>query len=142
MGLEAAVESLAQQIKEQHNILPDFEDDGQPKPMDDSIRATLYQAVRELLVNVAKHAQAHSVKISISRRDGSVRISVEDDGVGLNTSDISLHVCKTNGFGLCNIRERLGDLGGSLQVRSEPGHGTMVILTAPLKSEKENTIEN
>ena len=141
LGLEAAVESLAKQIQEQYSILPNFEDDGQPKPLDDGVRVVLFQAVRELLVNAAKHAQVHSVKVSISRRDGNIRISVEDNGVGFDASDISLRVCRSNGFGLFNIRERLRHLGGSLEVRSELGHGTMVVLTAPLKSEKENTIE-
>ena len=137
LGLEAAVESLAEQVQKQHGILSTFEDDGQHKPLDDDVRVVLFQAVRELLVNVAKHAQANSVKVSIQRYDSDIRIGVEDDGVGFDTSEIGY---STNGFGLFSIRERLDYLGGHLEVRSEPGRGTLVTLVAPLKSEKQTTI--
>jgi PAS domain S-box-containing protein len=135
LGLEAAVEWLAEQIEDQHDILSFFEDDEQPKPLHDDIRITLFQAVRELLVNVAKHAQAHNVKVSMGRDDGHIRITVEDDGIGFDFLSIGSRWSRTEGIGLFSIHERLVSLGGHLEVESEPGHGTRVTLVAPLSSD-------
>ena len=138
LGLEAALEWLAEQTQNRHGILSYFEDDGQPKPLDDDVRVLLFQAVRELLVNVAKHAQARSVKVAM-RRDGSdVRIIVEDDGVGFDAFSIGPHWSEIKGLGLFSIRERLDHIGGQLRIVSTPGHGTQVTLVAPLKRVTSN----
>jgi PAS domain S-box-containing protein len=137
LGLEAAVEWLAERTQEQHGILSYFEDDGQPKPLDDDVRVLLFQAVRELLVNVAKHAQARSVKVAMRREGGYIRIIVEDDGVGFVTLPIGSQWGRIGGFGLFSIRERLDHIGGHLEVESEPGHGTRVALVAPLKRDSQ-----
>jgi PAS domain S-box-containing protein len=141
LGLEAAVEWLVEQIQEQHGLLSHFEDDRQPKPLDDDVRVLLFQAVRELLTNVAKHAQAHNVKVSLRREDSNIKITVEDDGNGFDTSDVVSHWSRAEGFGLFSIRERLGHFGGRLEVESKPGHGTWVTLAAPLKRNEAITRE-
>ena len=142
-GFEQAVEEyLMQQVQERHGIKSAFADDGLQKPLDYDVCAFLYRAVCELLINVVKHAQAHSVKVSICRRDGEIEIVVEDDGVGLDLSEISPVMCGSGGLGLSNIRERLYYLSGHLKITSEPGDGTLVTLTAPLKTEKGATIES
>jgi signal transduction histidine kinase len=135
------VEWLTEQTQKQHGILPEFRDDRQPKPLDEDIQVLLFQAVRELLVNVAKHAQAQSVKVTI-RRDGSdIQIIVEDDGVGFDAFPIGSHWSEIKGFGLFSIRERLDHFGGQLKIKSEPGHGTRVTLVAPLKREETSKEE-
>jgi len=139
LGLEAAVEWLVEQIQEQYGLLSHFEDDRQPKPLDDDVRVLLFQAVRELLTNVAKHAQAHNVKVSLRRENSNIKITVEDDGNGFDTSDVVSHWSRAEGFGLFSIRERLGHLGGCLEVESEPGHGTWATLAAPLKHDEAIT---
>jgi len=136
LGLEAAVEWLTEQIQEKHGIQIDFEDDRQPKPMNEEIRLTLFKATRELLINIVKHAQASKAKVSIWREDISIRIRVEDDGVGFSTSE-DKQLGKTTEFGLFNIRERIKYLGGEIEVESEPGRGTRVTLSAP-SEEKED----
>jgi PAS domain S-box-containing protein len=141
LGFEAAVEWLVRQTRQRHKLSAEFKDDGRPKPLDDNIRVLLFQAVRELLVNVAKHAQAASVKVSTRRAGDRIRISVEDDGVGIDTSEISSRSRTAGGFGLFSIRERLGHIGGSLKVSSRKGRGTRVTLVAPLNSYKNNDTE-
>jgi signal transduction histidine kinase len=136
LGFEATVEWLGEKILKQYGILFHFEDDGQPKPICDEARVLLFQAVRELLVNVTKHAQARNVRVSIRRDGKDVRINVEDDGVGFHASEIGSYISRT-GFGLFSIRERLNYIGGYLEVESEPGHGTLVTLVAPMKIEKD-----
>jgi signal transduction histidine kinase len=137
LGFEAAVEWLTEQLTAQHGILCSFKKDGKPKPLADEIRVLLFQAVRELLVNITKHAQAHNVKVSVRRNGNRIRINVEDDGVGFDTSKISSRVEGTDGFGLFNIRERLDYFGGRLEIKSQAGQGTRVSLMAPLRNNKD-----
>ncbi len=132
VGFEAAVEWLAERIQELHNISVKFEDDKQPKPLEEEIRFLLFKAVRELLINVVKHAGANKIEVAIQREDGKVRITVEDNGVGFYISE-ARRVDEMRGFGLFSIREWLRHFGGSVQIQSEPGHGTRVTLLAPLK---------
>jgi len=134
LGLEAGIEWLTEQIQEKHGIQIGFEDDQQPKPMSEEIRIALFKATKELLINIVKHAQASKAKVSIWREDHSIRIRVEDDGVGFSTSE-GKQLRKTTGFGLFNIRERVKYLGGDMVIESEPGRGSRVTLSAPLKEE-------
>ena len=137
LGLEAAIrERLSDEVQRKYGIHTEFEDDERPKPLDDDVRAVLYRAVRELLVNIVKHAQAHKVKVSIGRDNHHVRIVVADDGIGFVPSP---QLNKTGGLGLFSIRERLNYLGGSIEIESKPGQGTHITLVAPVKREK---IEN
>ena len=131
LGFEKAVEWLLENIQEQHGINVLFEDDGIPKPLDDDIRVLLYQTVRELLLNVVKHAQAKKVRVSFKGNSGHVKISVEDDGIGFDPSKISSRVGKPEGFGLFRIVERLHYLGGEIQFESKPHHGTKISMVVP-----------
>ncbi len=137
LGLEAAVESLCEQFQTD-GILIEFTDDRQSKPVSNDIRIVLFRAVRELLVNVTKHARARSVRVSIRRQGPEIQIAVEDDGVGFDVSTVSVHSVKSEAFGIFNIRERLQYLGGRLMIDSEPGRGTRVTLFAPLESESNH----
>ena len=131
LGFEAAVEWLAEMMQEQHGLRIQVQAAKGPKLLNDEIRVLLFQAVRELLVNVIKHAQASQVRISIGREAKNMFIKVEDNGVGLPVSlDAPL---AGRGFGLFSIRERLKYMGGHLEAESEPGQGTRVTLTVPLK---------
>lgn len=132
VGLEPALESLADQIQERHNIQRVFEDDGQAKPVGTELKVVLHHAVRELLANVAKHSQASSVHVSIRRDGANVRIRVEDDGIGFEAPKSGFRVSRSGGFGLFHVGERLQHLGGRLDVESQPGHGTTVTVVAPL----------
>jgi PAS domain S-box-containing protein len=131
LGFEKAVEWLLENIQEQHGINVLFEDDGIPKPLDDDIRVLLYQTVRELLMNVVKHAQAKKVMVSFKGNRGHIKISVEDDGIGFDSSNILSSVGKPEGFGLFRIVERLHYLGGEIQFESKPHHGTKISMVVP-----------
>ena len=85
--------------------------------------------MRELLVNVVKHAKAQSVKVSVRKVDELINISVEDNGKGFDAAEVASKAT----FGLFSIRERLEQLGGSFEIKSEPGHGSKITMTAPLK---------
>jgi len=138
LGFEAAVaEWLTEQIQGKHGIATEFEDDGQPKPLDESVCVLLFRDVRELLINVIKHAHASKVKVSVRKRGEKVCVTVEDNGVGFDPGRIATMPTKTGGFGLFSIRERLEQLGGRLVVESRSGGGSKVTMTAPIKPENE-----
>ena len=139
LGLEKAVaEWLTEKIRKKHHINTEFEDDGQHKPLDDDIRALLFRDVRELLTNVVRHAQAKWVKVSIRKVESRICVTVEDNGWGFDPEKIAATATKTGRFGLFSIRERLKQLGGSIEIESAPGYGTCITLCAPLKQETEN----
>ena len=134
LGFEAAVAAwLVDKIEQEHGIATEFEDDGQAKPMDEDVRALLFRNVQELLFNVIKHANAHKVKVSIRKVAEQIQVSVQDDGVGFNPEDVESKTAGYAGFGLFAIRERLEKLSGHIEIESKPGHGSKVVMMAPLK---------
>ncbi len=137
LGLEAAIrEYLNEEIQQKHGIETEFEDDAMPKPLDDDVCALLYRAVRELLINIVKHAQAQHAKISIWKDDNNICINIADDGIGFQQSAEEFSSGKTAGFGLFSIRERLSYIGGSVEIESKLGEGTQVTLVAPIRCGK------
>lgn len=134
LGLESALEELTQRFSQERQIECTMQDTDDPKPLSDQMKTLLYRSVRELLVNAAKHADARVVHVTVDRVDGDIRITVEDDGVGFDTSDLedrSPH--RTAGFGLFSIRERLTHMGGTVYIQSNRMKGTKVVLRAPLE---------
>lgn len=139
LGLEAAIrEWLNEEVQQKHGIKTEFEDDAQPKPLDDDVCALLYRSVRELLVNVIKHANARNVKVSVCKEKNNICINVIDDGTGFISGVENFTSNRVGGFGLFSIRERLSYLGGSIEIDSKPSHGTRVTLVAPIKRNKNN----
>jgi PAS domain S-box-containing protein len=137
LGLEAALEWLADQMEERYNLMTKIQQDGQPKPLDSDLRSVLFHAVRESLINVAKHAHTLKARVSIRREGNNICIKVEDQGIGFNVSDVRYESYGNNRFGLFNIKERLGYFGGKFAIESEPGIGTRITLIAPLKAVEE-----
>lgn len=135
-GLEPALAKLTERLSEEYELDIAFEDDGQDKLIAEDVRVLLYRAVRELLVNAFKHANAGSVTVSISRNAHVVRIMVSDDGVGFDKDAVTTDE-RSGGFGLFSIRERFLDIGGQFDIESEPGHGTTATLEAPLQTGEE-----
>ena len=132
LGLEPAVEGLLENLKKEHGIAYRFETKGEIKQLDNDISSLLYRAVRELLINVTKHAKADEVQVSIQKWSEQIKISVEDNGGGFDTSQLKPVSKQAKGFGLFSLRERLGYQGGKLDIESNVGRGTRVTITAPL----------
>jgi signal transduction histidine kinase len=89
---------------------------------------------------VVKHAEASEVKISLSRADGNVHVRIADDGKGFDLETVASKAARRAGLGLFSIRERLAQLGGSVDVASRPNRGTRILTTAPLKkTQTDNT---
>ncbi len=138
LGFEAAVNWLAKQTRQQFGLEVEFANDGKPKPLNPDIRVLLFQAVRESLVNVVKHAKAQKAKIFICRIKKNIQVTVEDNGVGFDAEAISTAKDPVKGgFGLFNIRERLDQIGGSVIINARAGKGTRITLTAPIEMQEK-----
>ncbi|MCK9376337.1 MAG: PAS domain S-box protein [Syntrophobacterales bacterium] len=137
LGFEAAVEWFAKHVRSQHGIKVDVQQDLMPIPMDDEIKVLLFRSVRELMMNIVKHAQARNARVTIRRDGDGVNIEVEDDGVGMGDVKRDSKLKGNGGFGLFSIRERLHYLGGQVQMESEKGRGTRITLMVPLRHAKK-----
>ncbi len=131
LGLEAALDWLAEQTQQQHDITVEFTDDLSYKPIDESLRILLFQAARELLHNVVKHARAERVTVAISREENHVRIAIDDNGVGFAATRHENDV-KKGGFGIFSIQERLKHQGGRMDIASDPETGSRITIVSPL----------
>jgi signal transduction histidine kinase len=133
LGLESALEELAQRFGEARQLACHVYDSEEPKALSDHVKNLLYRLVRELLINVAKHAKAHTVHIQLARVENNIQIAVVDDGVGFDVARLDNRLPDTQaGFGLFSIKERLGYVGGTMDIQSGPGRGTRVTIAAPL----------
>ena len=104
-------------------------------PQREEIRMLLFQAVRELLFNVVKHAGTDRADVRLSQpADGEIQIDVRDEGVGFDPCAAPAGGGQGGGFGLFSIRERLGLLGGRMAIDSAAGKGTNVTLWVPGRS--------
>jgi light-regulated signal transduction histidine kinase (bacteriophytochrome) len=133
LGLAPALEWLGEEIERTFGLKVAIFDDGRPKALSHEVRAILYRAVRELLINVAKHARTDSARVDLKSQDARIVVRVTDAGVGYDatTSGVPAH----RGLGLITVRERLSLIGGSAEVLSAPGAGTVAVLSAPLAPE-------
>jgi signal transduction histidine kinase len=137
-GLGAALETLATQMQKQHEIKFFFCDDKKEKLLSRNLKIFLYQAVRELLVNIVKHAKADNGYIAVTRKGMIVQITVKDDGIGFDSSHLSTELAERKCFGLLDIKARLICFQGSIDIESSLGRGTKISIAAPLQQEKEH----
>lgn len=133
LGLESALESLAHRFEKDHGIAVDYRGSaGGGAEATIATGALLFQSVRELLHNIAKHAAPSRVSIRCAQMDDAIEVQVEDDGAGFDVSRAERGPSADGGFGLFNIRERLALIGGAMALDSSPGSGTRITLRAPL----------
>lgn len=133
LSFDAAVGWLIERFQQEHGLPIKFHGDNTQKPLTEEMRTILFQALREILVNVSKHARATSVDVIMRRNDNEIRIVVSDEGVGFDPASLIPDGKRQGGFGLFNIRERLRYLGGVLEIASVVGQGTRISITAPMQ---------
>lgn len=128
-GLEAAVRWLAQDFEQNYGIQVSVQHGNIPIQLEYSIRLTLFQAVRELLLNAAKHSGAHHINIAINKDQDTLVLSVIDDGTGFS---VPRDYAYSNSFGLFNTQQRIKYHGGNMHIESSPSQGTKVVMMIPL----------
>jgi signal transduction histidine kinase len=128
LGFEPALQWLVEDIGRTYGLEISLDGPEDPSPLSERIRVLLFRAVRELLINVAKHAGATRTRVRLERGEDAIRIAVLDDGQAFDPCMVG-----SRGLGLSAIRERLSHLGGEMNIESSAGKGTCVTLVAPLE---------
>jgi len=133
VGLEAAVESwLTRQIEQRTGIKCHFSSEISDIKLDQELAVVLFQAIRELLTNVVKHAKAKNIHVLMTRSQGKVVVTITDDGVGFDWRSVASGAGR-RGLGLFNVKERLESVRGQLEIDSAPGKGTKACISVPLR---------
>jgi signal transduction histidine kinase len=125
LGLVPALQWQAREISKRTGMAVTVDAEGVADDLPEEHRTCIYRVVQEALNNCARHASAHSVRIQVVQQDARIRLSVQDDGQGFD----STHV---RGLGLLGMEERVTHLGGRFHLQSEPGLGTKLRIEIPL----------
>ncbi|WP_410656479.1 sensor histidine kinase [Amycolatopsis sp. lyj-112] len=129
--LPDAIGDVARRWSDVHRIDAVLTTTGDPRPMHADVEVTLLRAAQEALANVAKHAQAGRVGLTLSYMEDLVTLDVRDDGVGFEPDAKRANDSTDGGFGLAGMRQRVRRLAGRLEIESEPGGGTAISASVP-----------
>ena len=128
LGLIPALEMLARESNAQFNV------EGEEKRLDAERELVLFRIVQESLRNVAKHAKAKDVAVTLAFDGHEVTATIQDDGIGFNAPDAPASYARAGHFGLMGMQERAQLFGGNVYVKSERGKGTKVVAYVPTKN--------
>ena len=133
-GLPRALQWLTEQMQER-NLSVSLHIQTQIPTIPEEQALLLFQSIRELLINCAKHAETHEATLTLERVDGSLYIQISDHGAGFDPLVAASKEAQSpaRGFGLFSIRERMLALGGRFQLESSRGNGTTATLVLPLR---------
>jgi len=124
-GLVPALRSLCSEQRGAYELMLSFPERLDPLPAATAL--CLYRAAQEALRNVARHAGAGHVRLTIERENGRLALTVGDDGCGFDVAR-----ARSRGLGLVGLEERARLVGGLVSITSRPRHGTEVLILVPL----------
>ncbi|CAN7275738.1 MASE4 domain-containing protein [Trinickia sp. LjRoot230] len=128
LGLAAAVQWLVQSFSQRYGIDCALVLEPDEFDLDEPYASTAYRIVQEALANVARHAQASHVEISVIREEAQIALRISDNGIGFDLSARR----KPDSFGLAGLRERAYLVAGQLSIETSPGRGTTIDVRVPL----------
>lgn len=128
-GLIAALESLAKDFGDRYKIQCEFISSIEDTDLGKEISINVFRILQEALTNIARHANAAKVNITVEEEEGNLRLIVEDNGRAITEEDIA----DRRSVGILGMRERAHVLGGSLRITGHPGKGTTLLLLIPLE---------
>lgn len=129
LGLVPTIRGVLENFRNQQGIFTEVTVTGRERRLESHIEIGLFRVAQEALNNVVKHAQASTVRVRIEFAPAGVTLVIEDDGKGFDSSN---EESPGEHFGLMGMRERLQLLQGKFVIKSTPGKGTRVMITAPL----------
>ncbi len=129
IGLSAAIEWNVQEFASRTGLRTSLQLSADDSTIAASHATTLFRVLQELLSNVARHAQASALSVSLRNPGDSLVLTVTDDGRGITDDELS----GSRSLGISSIRERVHIFGGSVVIRGEPGKGTTVEVTIPMQ---------
>jgi signal transduction histidine kinase len=127
LGLVAALEWQAREVSKRTGMLVDTVEENVSDNLPEDHKTCVYRIVQEALNNCSKHAYAKNVRVAVCQEPNHLRVSIEDDGKGFDPSH-------ARGLGLIGMSERVSQLGGVLNVDSDPARGTRLRVDLPLPS--------
>ncbi|HEY3954470.1 MAG TPA: sensor histidine kinase [Streptosporangiaceae bacterium] len=127
--LPEALSAVAGNWSALHEVRTEVTTTGQARSLHPEIEVTLLRTAQEALANVGKHAQASRVALTLSYMEDVVTLDVRDDGQGFVPAGVTQN--GHGGFGLTGMRQRLGNVAGTLEIESEPGGGTAISASVP-----------
>ena len=128
LGLVAAIDWHLREFEHRSGVQTTFKEPDGDLDMSENVKTGIFRIFQESLTNVARHADAHSVKVDLHRDNGSIILKIEDDGKGFN----KLQVNTKRTLGILGMKERTTMMGGTYDIKSESGKGTVVIVSVPL----------
>jgi signal transduction histidine kinase len=128
LGLEAAIGWYAREFQKRTEIACRFHSTLAESSLDGSRSTAAFRILQEILTNVARHAGATEVQLSLGREDGSLVLKARDNGKGISRD----RIFDSRSLGLIGMRERARSFGGSVAIRGRSGGGTAVIVRIPL----------
>jgi len=128
--LSDALADVARRWSALHGTPVQVSTTGTTRPVRPEAEVALLRAAQEALANVARHAEASRVGLTLSYLDNEVALDIRDDGKGFHPHANGQHT--TAGFGLVAMRQRMESLSGTLQIESEPGFGTAISARVPV----------
>ena len=133
LGLMAALEWLAEETTRRHGFAVELAVDPASENLAEPLASQVYRIVQEGLTNAGRHAAAQHVRVALRTIGPEVHLDVCDDGRGLTADDLQ----KKGSFGLVGIRERVYILAGSVEIRGDAGHGTVIHVRLPIPAGNE-----
>ena len=133
LGLAATVDWQVQEFTERTGIVCVLECSFEDAPVTREIATALFRVLQECLTNIARHARAARVEVSLSRADGELSLCVRDDGRGILEGEAG----SPHALGILGMKERCRALQGELTIHGEPGRGTCVLARIPVLAEPE-----
>ena len=133
-GLATAVRQQVERLRVE-GLQIDYQEGLGEERLPAETETTLYRVLQEALTNVRKHAPSARVLVTLERVDGSVHLRIRDWGQGFSVADVANGGGPGERVGVSSMRERVGLLGGTFEIRSEPGGGTEVVAEVPLPQE-------
>jgi two-component system sensor histidine kinase DegS len=130
LGLAPTVKRYVDAFKDKSGLPTTLAVTGQERRLESVREVMIFRGLQELLSNARNHAQATQVRVSLDTDDTRVRVIVEDNGKGFDTEAAFNGPQRT--IGLAGLKERIELLGGALQIDSQPGQGTRVVMDVPV----------
>ncbi len=129
LGLVAAIDWLLKDFERRSGVTTFFEEPVNEVQVNDAEKIGLFRIFQESLTNVARHAQAATVRVALKRENENIVLSIQDDGIGFDSKIVG--VKRT--LGILGMKERTTMLGGQYEVKSTPGKGTLVTVSIPIR---------
>jgi len=131
-GLGPGLQSLCEQFSKRTGLKVSFHEHGLKERLAPDVEIGLYRIVQEALNNVAKHAEAREVDVQLVRHTNRLRMTIEDDGKGMEAGLPARRPTGSGGTGLVSMRERAASFSGSFLIDSTPGKGTLINVEVPM----------